>query len=298
MVGAKDRSRVSQLVAVNSDGARPPVWSVHPIGGSVLWLSRLAAHLPRDQPLYGIQARGIDGEDEPLRSIPEMASAYLTAIREVQPEGPFLLSGASFGGTVAYEMAQQLRDADQEVALLALFDTFGPQYPRRAAWPTRVVRVLEKLHGLPWRPRAAFLWAKWRERPGDSLTRALSDLSSSPIVRGVQRVIAANSAALRRYRPRRCDGTIVLFRATVRPPEFGEGYEDPTNGWSALAPCGVDVIPVEGDHRFLLDPPAVDELARKFAVSIRRAHNRASTTASRHRGEAGGPRHRSSDRHG
>src|SRR4029077_8113983 len=103
-----------------------PFFCVHGSGGNVLNFRDLSQAMGRSQPFYGLQSRGIDGVSRPHHSIEEMAAAYVTEVREVQPEGPYLLGGYSGGGVVAFEMAHQLTAAGEAVALLVMFDTFPP----------------------------------------------------------------------------------------------------------------------------------------------------------------------------
>ncbi|MCP4562897.1 MAG: non-ribosomal peptide synthetase, partial [Bosea sp.] len=95
------------LVAMRSQGIRPPFFCVHPVGGNVLCYGDLARHLGSDQPFYGLQVPDCEGELF-LTEIDEMARHYAAAVREVQPQGPYRLGGWSMGGVVAFEMARQL----------------------------------------------------------------------------------------------------------------------------------------------------------------------------------------------
>src|SRR5207253_947469 len=101
---------------------KPPFFCVHGVFGEVLGFRDLARHLGPDQPVYGLQARGLDGKQPPLTRIEDMAACYLQEVRALQPAGPYSLGGVSFGGVVAYEMAQQLLAAGAEIGLLILFD--------------------------------------------------------------------------------------------------------------------------------------------------------------------------------
>ena len=116
----------SPLVRIQPVGTKRPLFCIHAGAGNVLCYRELAQNLGADQPLYGLQALGLYGECEPLLSVEDMAAHYCAAIRTVQPEGPYNLLGWCFGGMIAFEMALQLRKEGQEVALLALLDTFTP----------------------------------------------------------------------------------------------------------------------------------------------------------------------------
>jgi hypothetical protein len=91
----------SSLVALQPNGSRPPFFSIHGRGGNVLNYAAFIEHLGFDQPLYGLQCRGLDGLSEPFQSVREMAAAYVEEVRTVQPIGPYFLGGGSMGGTVA-----------------------------------------------------------------------------------------------------------------------------------------------------------------------------------------------------
>ena len=125
----------SPLVTIQPNGSRPPFFCIHGGGGNVLIYRELSRHLGADQPFYGLQAQGLDGERPCLTTIEEMASLYVKEILRVQPQGPYYLGGYCMGGTVAYEMAQQLKAQGDEVALLALFDTMNwCSIPSDNAW--------------------------------------------------------------------------------------------------------------------------------------------------------------------
>jgi len=88
----------------------------------------LSRHLGNEQPVYALQAQGLDGQARPLTRVEDMAALYIREMRAFSAEGPYFLVGASFGGLVIYEMAQQLLAQDQEVALLAMLNTNCPVY--------------------------------------------------------------------------------------------------------------------------------------------------------------------------
>ncbi len=133
----------SPLVALQTEGSQPPLFCVHPGGGNVLTYRDLAIHLGPDQPVYALQARGLDGQQTPFTSVEEMAAYYVNAVRDVQPGGPYYLGGLSAGGDIAWEMALQLQAQGEEVALLVLFDTYGPGYPQLLPPIPRCLSVLQ-----------------------------------------------------------------------------------------------------------------------------------------------------------
>ena len=99
-----------------------PLFCVHPAGGTVFCYRDLARFLDPARPLYGLQARGIDGLQSPHTRIEDMAGEYIAAMRSVQPQGPYLLTGWSLGGILAFEMARQLATDGFETGLLAVID--------------------------------------------------------------------------------------------------------------------------------------------------------------------------------
>ena len=114
------------LVALKPQGSRPPLFVVSAGDGNLVGFAPLARHLSAEQPLYGLQPSGLDGRRPLDRGIEAMAERYLEKLREVQPHGPYLLAGRCNGVTVAYEMAQRLRAAGEEVPLLVALDSDPP----------------------------------------------------------------------------------------------------------------------------------------------------------------------------
>jgi amino acid adenylation domain-containing protein len=113
------------LVPIKPQGTKMPLYMVHGAGLNVLLFNTLASCLSPDQPAYGLQAKGLDGIEEPLSSIEEIAAHYIAAIQTQNPDGPYALAGYSFGGIIAFEMAKQLEAAGKEVKMLAMFDTYA-----------------------------------------------------------------------------------------------------------------------------------------------------------------------------
>jgi amino acid adenylation domain-containing protein len=124
-----DRSQEwESLVTIEyGDSTQPPLFFIHEMSGNVLFYQQLVNYLGSDRHIYGLQPPGLDGIQVPISDVSEMAANYIRDIRKVQPVGPYHLGGYSFGGTVAFEIAQQLHAQGQEIGLLAILDTDAPK---------------------------------------------------------------------------------------------------------------------------------------------------------------------------
>ncbi len=221
--------RFPTLVLLKPGAEKPPVFVAHGLGGSVMDFFQPVRHIETDHPIYGMQARGIDGLDEPLARIEDMAEFYLHAIKELQPRGPYALAGYSLGGLVVLEMAQRLTANGEKVALLVMLDAYPHilylSLRQRARLIThqarRGLRSLANLSGsAPYQPPA-----------GVSLTPAM------------QRVRDSAYLALTRYRPRFYPGKIKFVRA-----ETASAFPDDAAAvWAPLAEK-FEVETVPGDH--------------------------------------------------
>ncbi|WHZ27752.1 MAG: non-ribosomal peptide synthetase [Nitrospira sp.] len=118
------------LVAMQPSGSAIPVFLVPGVMGNVLWLAQLGRLLGKAHPVYGLQARGLDGNAAPFGSVPEMAQQYIHEIRTCAPQGPYIIVGACTGGLVAYEMAQQLVKQDTRVVLTIINSWHPSSYHR------------------------------------------------------------------------------------------------------------------------------------------------------------------------
>ncbi|MFC8124131.1 amino acid adenylation domain-containing protein [Streptomyces sp. NPDC057302] len=120
----RNRGDLGVLLPLRPEGSRPPLFCVHTGMGLSWTYAALLPHLPPDQPVYGVQARGIARAEQLPRSVEEMAADYADEIRTVQPVGPYHLLGWSVGGTIAQAVAARLEELGEEVSLLALLDAY------------------------------------------------------------------------------------------------------------------------------------------------------------------------------
>jgi thioesterase domain-containing protein len=121
-----ERFAFDVLLPLRQSGTRPPLYCVHPVAGVGWSYSALVRHLGAEYPIYALQARGLAGDEALPTSVEEMAADYIAELRRRQPAGPYHLLGWSFGGLVAHAMATSLQDQGEEVALLALLDSYVP----------------------------------------------------------------------------------------------------------------------------------------------------------------------------
>jgi thioesterase domain-containing protein len=212
-----------------------------------------------EQPVYGLQSIGIADEASPLIQIAAMAEHYLTAIRHVQPKGPYQLAGWSFGGKVALEMAQQLQKGGEPVALLAIIDT--RIYSTRFAtfWHGSRVLLTTMLPQL-WPYISDYLdLLSAHPRQGQGETKR-PKFETSEFKRLLQ-VFQANVRADSRYRPQRYPGRVTLFKTATR-------YPDSTWGWGDIAANGVELHQLPGDHMNVLRSPQVQVLAEELSACL------------------------------
>jgi len=246
------------VVEIQSRGNRPRFYCVHPAGGGVFCYTQLSYHLGADQPFYGLQSHGLES-DQPLSDhLETIAARYVQAIRRIQPAGPYYLGGWSSGGTVAFEMAQQLQAQGDTVALLCLFDTdrqAKPAHDTLSVLSFCFGNVLEdcreefkKLSTT--REQLEFICSKLPER----------DVSVSRLERLLD-IYRCNVAAAQNYAACHYNGTLSLFRAAE------DRDEDGTLGWSNVA-SRVEVIEVAGNHETMMQEPHVPSLAEQLARMI------------------------------
>ncbi|MGH7193681.1 MAG: alpha/beta fold hydrolase, partial [Candidatus Saccharimonadales bacterium] len=253
-----------------ASGSRPPLFCIHPAGGTVFCYRELARHLPDDVPVYGLQARGIDGREPPRARLEEMAADYAAEMRAVQPTGPYQILGWSLGGLIAFETARQLAEAGEQIGLLAVIDAgmVGPDQTfseddflpmLMQLFPHEYRPALEELQGLSAAQQLDFFRVRAEQAQ-------LVGGGDSPIQdQHVIQVFQANMGALLEYRPRTYPGKLTLFRAAQLATPL---HREPSLGWLPWALGGVEEHPLEGEHVNLFQPPYVSRLAEQLTALL------------------------------
>jgi len=241
--------QLSPLVLLKPGSEKPPVFITHGIGGSMVDFFQLAREVQMPHPIYGLQAKGLDGVGEPLRSVEDMAEFNLEAIGQVQTQGPYYFVGYSLGGLVMLEMAQRLRERGEKIGLLAMIDS----YPH-----ARYLSRGQRLRLLARRARRLMSEMKQVTRGKDSRTytelrfrgseNSLRDGSTGrtpgfSFAEAAERVRQKTELAWASYQPRFYNGKIRFVRSAIRSflPD------DPVAIWSRLAAeFETEIAP--GDH--------------------------------------------------
>lgn len=237
------------LVPLERKGSRPPLFLIHPAGGSVICYRALARALGGDQPCYGLQSPALVAYEEPLSSIEAMAERYLHELSSVAPDGACLLAGWSLGGLVAYEMACRLLASGRRAIGLVLIDS-GILYS------FQLLRQFVSTGDVP-----AFMWnVADRERMYEHIRQHAGSLlfpakAGEAFSRRVFDVFWANVEAAYHYSPPDYEGLVTLVTG-----EQARGKHHPLDEWRRR--CG-NIQPVElpRTHLELLQPPVVEQLA-------------------------------------
>src|SRR5262249_21415534 len=224
----------SFIVPIRAGNAEPPLFLLHGVGGKVLGFHTLVKHLEVDRPIYGVEYSVHPSTPAKLR-LEDLAEDYIREIRTIQPQGPYHFLGYSFGGLLAYEIAQQLLSKREPVAMLGMIDTFLMSGATRSDTLSRVRHVLmsagrlarrtfDRSRGMTY--LRELVVRRIQDRIGRGRQRLYAMLANRgrPIPKYLERPHDVNWFAANRYRPRPYPGTITLFRASMADAAIDELY--------------------------------------------------------------------------
>lgn len=264
------------LVRFQEGGALGPIFFVHGVAGNVARFQNLLRHLGPGEAIYVLQEQSLHGNRPILNRVEDMAAVYIQEMRKVQAAGPYFIAGYSFGGLIAFEIAQQLQHDGHKVPFVALIDAGQPIFrkdfknvflsPRTLGMYLRRVRELlmdpasrptlwSRMRDETWR----MLFLKWggriAARSGQALPRTQGVLEAARIQAGVD------------YQPVHFAGRLSVFRVAERiiVDKF-----DRFLGWGGLAD-DIDVYDVPGGHVTVCEEPNVAVLAEKFKLALEKA---------------------------
>jgi len=261
------------IVPLQPRGSRTPVFAVAGHNGDVFCYRTLVKYLGEDQPFFGLQPPGLDGQSQPLTRIEDLAAYFADQIKAFQPEGPYVIAGYCAGGATAFELAQQLLRAGSTIEAVALFGApyatayrFGSQMRLRleTQW-ARVSRHVRALASLSGSERRAYIKEKLRlvvPANRDGTESEIEDQKSkiSPEVLAQRiKVQRATFAALARYTPRHFPGRLVLFlpceawACSSRQPLRWRSVADRVEEHYGLDDCYTDVMLLEPSARIFAE---------------------------------------------
>ncbi len=283
---AAPKRRFTHLVPMHDGegGPRQPFFLVAGMFGNVLNLRHLAHLLGGDRPFYGMQARGLFGDAEPQLTLEDAARDYIAELRQVQPQGPYLLGGFSGGGLTAWEMSRQLEAAGEEVSLLVLLDTPLPMRPKLSRRDKAIIKIAElRAKG----PRFFVEWARnrldWERRKKQN---GHVDMVSDQQFHNAE-IEAAFRNAIGSYDLPKRTGPTILFRPPLdRHWRVSNGnwishereYVFADNRLTPFAPS-MSVIEVPGNHDSMVLEPNVRVLAAHLRNVIAQAERPAKDAA-------------------
>jgi amino acid adenylation domain-containing protein len=272
------------LVPLSPGGSKKPLFLVHGLGLNVLLYTTIINHLDPEQPVYGLQAKGLNGIDEPLGTIEEIASYYISEIMTIDREGPYQLAGYSLGGNIAYEMARQLKERGKKVSFIGLLDAVAEDsvnhlpgfrqigsrgkflmnyvfwnisYFFKASNESRFSVIRRRWRGL------------WKKVRGIDIRVEKDDRVSKgeqhELPKYLRKVHRANLLAGRKYILKPYDGSVHLFKAVHQTFYI----VDPVYyGWDKYALGGVIIHEIAGEHSSTFAPPNDKKFASLLQKSL------------------------------
>ncbi len=301
IINQKDKVvNVSCLVPIQPHGTKPPLFCMHAGAGNVLFYKDLSKNLGMEQPLYGLMARGLNGKEHFHTSIEEMATHYIKEIRSVQPHGPYFLAGYCLGGTLAFEMAQQLLKEGEKTELLATFNSRSATYLNAPSIdsnngtqkkPPRLSSIIRAYAGdySSLKPKEKVLYPLKVMKIGSKvITHVLYNKTRNKILRLYSKAVKfgfdyylskgkllprflrnkymlhTNGIMSRAYKTGVYPGKMLVFRS----PQI---YKDPYLGWKQHVSGVIESYDVPGKYRRrseIMNEPYINVIASKLKILL------------------------------
>lgn len=248
------------LVPIQTSGDKTPVFCLHAKGGYVFFYNPLAKYLEKDQPIYALQPRGLDGVEPFYKNIEEMAASYIEEIQTIQPEGPYTLLAACFSNAVGFEMAQQLKKQGQEIGLLMMVDASpGKSLSdiEAANSGSLLNKISQKVKQNPLRKQGAKAYR--------ALKTVLKNNAESSLTEEEQQLLKMERIMDKifvEYERKPYDGKITLVRSSEYSVRADKDFH--VQEWKRWVKEGnLDVVIVEGKHKTMFVEPEVQLLAKE-----------------------------------
>ncbi len=277
-----EKTSWKSLVQIRPNGTKKALYIVHGAGLNILLFNTLVKKLDPGQPVFGLQAKGLDGSEKPLETIEDIARHYISEIIENDPEGPYLLGGFSLGGIIAFEMNRQFNEMGRKVLMLAMFDTVAYSCILHYSFAKKlnykfnytlhqILFNVGQVFRLSLRQNLDFIKYKWRSvirrfnkiwynQKVKIATTTISTGEKKELPAYLFNVYEANNKAGDKYIIPQSDIKVTLFRAKNQTFYI----EDPKNyGWDKYCIPGVEIREIPGEHNSIFAPPN-DELFAKI----------------------------------
>jgi amino acid adenylation domain-containing protein len=264
----------SSIVPMQPLGSAVPLFIIHGAGGNILRFYPLAMLIGTDHPIYGVQAQSLLSGQPALLSLKDMATYYLEEIRKIQPHGPYYLLGYSFGGTVALELAQQLRAAGERVGLLGMLDARQHDFMTgifkndsvRVRLDRRLTRFAGNIDRLSIKEKLAYLEKKFHTRTLRSIYSIAAALGMSTVPSCMKSAEDISSVAANNYRQQSYPDGITIFRATEQP----DARIPQHLGWGPLVQGEIEIYELPGDHDRIFREQNIRILAKQLHTCLER----------------------------
>ena len=270
-------SDFSPLVAIKASGNRTPVYLIHGDSLNVLGFNGIARYIHPDQPVYGLQPKGLDGKAEALDTIEDIAAYYLDAILAQNQTGPYAISGYSFGGYVALEMVKQLKEKGKQILMLGMFDTNVLNAENNLQWHKKILKkIYRQFPKLLWLirsfvndPKEAYAYqaASFNARIRQWMNKGTKHMNPGmeSYYYLMDKINGRHDRALFTYKLLPYNGKVVLFKAMERP-YFVDDFK--FLGWTEYAAGGVEVHDIPGDHQTMFYEPNCKVLAKEMDKAL------------------------------
>ena len=267
------------IVPIQPIGSQLPLFCVHGLGGIVMRYYQLAKYLGPDQPFYGLQSLGLEEGQTPQQTIQEMAQYYIAEMRKQQPQGPYILSGWSLGGVIAYEMACLLHESGEQVRNLILLDTIPLHIDTTLPDSNDIelsIRVVQML-GLPFNQQEVMDYQDVDQLIAHLLYQgrqhdpAMWHGIAEDKFRRIVRVGIAHLRAGAQYRPRRYSGgptTLFLTDNTDPTVPFDQYATFIYATWSETLDQELEFQAVLGTHWTMFSEPYVQRTAQQLKACL------------------------------
>jgi acyl transferase domain-containing protein len=263
----------SPLVEIQAGGSKTPFFLIHAEDGNVVAYRDLANYLDKDQPVYGLQAKELSGEQVVSQKLEDIAAVYVREVRRIQPHGPYILGGFCLGGCLAYEMAQQIQKLGDEVALTVMIQARHRDYRKYLPSSTRLhrhyFRIVDRLDyefnnlsKLGYKDKFSYIRQRIDRvveevririsRNHESLSNKIQKNFPQTMAYTYANVAKKFNNAFWNYYPRPYNGRVVIFRASEQPHGI---YPDPTLGWGELIKGEVELYEIPAYHQTIIQEP-------------------------------------------